>query len=169
MRSLLASIRRRLTWSASLLLAAAATMSLPAAASALEFEIVNESGRSSEDIYVTVAGPKAYEVTGAANDVPQKLSEITAGKLTIDELVSGRVFISYGAGVQEGVPFNSPTRFDWAEMTVTPVAEDVANLTAVDQFAIGMRLDTPVHHHAVLRHLRGRRLDRLARDDQPAG
>jgi hypothetical protein len=44
--------------------------------------------------------------------------------------------------VEEGVPFNSPTRFDWAELTVTPAPEDAANLTAVNQFAIGMRLTT---------------------------
>lgn len=141
MRAPLASIRRRLAWPVALLLAAVAAMSLPAPAPALELEIVNQSGRSPEDVYVTVASPNTYEVTGAANDVPQKLSEISAGKLTIDKLISGRVFISYGAGVQEGVPFNSPTRFDMAEMTVTPAPADVANLTAVDQFAIAMRME----------------------------
>lgn len=141
-RSILAPIRKRRAWPLALLLAAAAALSLPTAASALELEIVNESGRSPDDIYVTVVSPGAFDVAGAANDVPQKLSEIPAGKLTIDQLISGRVYISYGAAVQEGVPFDSLTRFDWAEMTVTPVAEDVANLTAVDQFAIGMRLDT---------------------------
>lgn len=115
---------------------------LAPAAGALEFEIVNESGREDDEVFVTVVANGAYAVPGIVEDQPQKLSEIPGGSMTINQLISGRVYISYGAGVQEGVPFNSPTRFDWAEMTVTPVAEDVANLTAVDQFAIGMRLDT---------------------------
>jgi len=119
-----------------------AALLLAPAASALEFEIVNESGREDEDVYVTVVANGAYDVPGITEDEPVKLSEIPGHSMTIDQLISGRVYISYGAGVQEGVPFDSPTRFDWAELTVTPVAEDVANLTAVDQFAIGMRLDT---------------------------
>lgn len=112
------------------------------AASALEFEIVNESGLEDDEVFVTVVANGAYAVPGVTEDEPVKLSEVPSGSMTIDQLISGRVYVSYGAGVEEGVPFNSPTRFDWAEMTVTPVAEDVANLTAVDQFAIGMRLDT---------------------------
>ena len=40
------------------------------------------------------------------------------------------------------MPFDSPTRFDWAELTVIPSSSDVANLTAVDQFGIGMQLAT---------------------------
>jgi len=122
--------------------AALSTLLLAPPASALQFEIVNESGREDDEVFVTVVANGAYDVPGVAEDEPRKLSEIPGGAMTIDQLISGRVYISYGAGVQEGVPFDSPTRFDWAEMTVTPAAEDVANLTAVDQFAIGMRLDT---------------------------
>ncbi len=111
-------------------------------AGALEFEVVNESGREDDEVFVTVVANGAYDVPDVTENEPVKLSEIPGGSVTINQLISGRVYISYEAGVQEGVPFDSPTRFDWAEMTVTPVAEDVANLTAVDQFAIGMRLDT---------------------------
>jgi len=114
----------------------------PQAASALELEIANESGRSDEDVYITVASPGAYNVTGATNNTPQNLSEIAGGKLTIDEIVSGRVYVSYGAGVDEATTFASPIRFDWAEFNFTGDDADVANLTAVDQFGIGMRLDT---------------------------
>lgn len=133
--------RIRVLWAA-LAAAMLAALLSSSAASALELEIVNESGREDEDVYVTVVANGAYDVPGVTEDAPVKLSEIPGGSIAIDQLISGRVYISYGAGVQEGVPFDSPTRFDWAEMTVTPVAEDVANLTAVDQFAIGMRLDT---------------------------
>jgi hypothetical protein len=122
---------------------AAVAAMFPAAASALEFAVVNESGRGPEGVYVTVVGdPATYDVPGMVNDEPKKLSEIPGQKLTIEKLVSGRVYISYGAGVKEGVTLESPTRFDWAELNVHPVSTDVANLTAVDQFGIGMRLDT---------------------------
>ncbi|HKZ15167.1 MAG TPA: beta-1,3-glucanase family protein [Solirubrobacterales bacterium] len=121
-------------------LALAALLFAPGA-QALEFEIVNESGRPDEEVFVTVVAHGAYEVPGIPEDVPQKLSEIPGGKMTIEKLVSGRVYISYGKGVEEGVTEESQTRFDWAEMTVTPAPADVANLTAVDQFAIGMRME----------------------------
>lgn len=133
-------IRRAALWAALLALALAGLFLAPAA-QALQFEIVNESGREDDEVFVTVVANGTYDVPGVTENAPTKLSEL-GGAITIDQLISGRVYVSYGAGVEEGVPFDSPTRFDWAEMTVTPVAEDVANLTAVDQFAIGMRLDT---------------------------
>ena len=118
-------------------------ITLPAAASALTFKVDNQSGRAANSVFVTVAGSAAgYDVPGMANDVPVPLSSIPAQTVTINKLVSGRIYISYGAGVGVSVPFNSPTRFDWAELTVTPSSSDVANLTAVDQFGIGMRLQT---------------------------
>ncbi len=122
------------------LLTLALALAAPSAASALSFKINNESGRSAEDVYVTIHGGN-FNVPGMENNVPKKLSEVPS-PLTINTLDSGRVYVSYGAPVHEGEPFNSQTRFDWAELTVTPNASDVANLTAVDQFAIGMRLDT---------------------------
>lgn len=128
-----------LLWAVLLALALSGLFLAPAAR-ALQFEIVNESGREDDEVFVTVVANGAYGVPGVSKNVPVKLSEL--GGVAIEQLISGRVYISYGAGVEEGVPFDSPTRFDWAEMTVTPAAEDVANLTAVDQFAIGMRLDT---------------------------
>ncbi len=122
-------------------LTALAALALPAAASAsIQFQIVNESGRAPEDVYVTVTGSE-FDVPGMANNVPKKLSEIGGGELTVNKLVSGRVYISYGAPVHEGEPFSSQTRFDWAELTVHPEPADVANLTAVDQFGIGMRME----------------------------
>jgi len=125
-------------------------MLFPAAASALEFQIVNQSSHGPEDVYVTVVGqPGTYDVPGMVNDEPKKLSAIPGQKLTIERLIAGRVYISYGTGVRQSVLFDSPVRFDWAELTVhdaaseaAAAASDVANLTAVDQFGIGMRLDT---------------------------
>lgn len=119
-------------------------ITLPATAQALTFKVDNQSGRAANSVFATVAGSAAgYDVPGMANDVPVPLSLIPAQTVTINKLVSGRIYISYGAGVGVSVPFNSPTRFDWAELTVTPSSSaDVANLTAVDQFGIGMRLQT---------------------------
>lgn len=129
-----------------LIVALVLALAVPSAASALTFKIDNESGRSPEEVWITVvgaAGPGEFEVPGpVANNVPIKLSEIPGQTLAIEKLISGRVYVSYGAGVENSVPFTSQTRFDWAELTVTPAASDVANLTAVDQVGIGMRLDT---------------------------
>lgn len=111
-------------------------------AEALELKITNDSGLPADQVYVNVTGPGEFDVAGATNDRPQKLSDIPDRKLTINKLISGRVYISYREGVPGSVPFSSPIRFDWAELTVTPSSSDVANLTAVDQFGIGMRLKT---------------------------
>jgi hypothetical protein len=131
--------RRVALWVATLALALTGLFLAPAA-QALQFEIVNESGREDDEVFVTVVAHGAYDVPGVPENTPTKLSEL-GGAITINQLISGRVYVSYGAGVKEGVPFNSPTRFDWAELTVTPNPADVANLTAVDQFAIGMRME----------------------------
>lgn len=123
---------------------ALAALLFPAAAPALDVKIVNENSAKfgDDEVWVTVHG-SPFNVSGIGDDEPKRLSEIPEGKLTIEELVSGRIYVAYGKeGVKEGVPFDSPIRFDWAELTVTPASGDVANLTAVDQFGIGMRLDT---------------------------
>ncbi|MCB0857689.1 MAG: hypothetical protein KDB57_06170 [Solirubrobacterales bacterium] len=115
----------------------------PATAQALEFKIVNQSSQPADKVFVTVAGSDTgYDVPGIPNNSPVTLASIPGQKFTVNKLVSGRVYISYGKGVNLSVPFTSPTRFDWAELTVIPSSSDVANLTAVDQFGIGMRLAT---------------------------
>lgn len=126
-----------------LLLGCALALALPSTAGALRLEIVNASGRAADDVFITVAGaPGAFDVPGMTNDAPVALSTIPGQSMTVERLISGRVYVSYGAPVTVSVPFTSPTRFDWAELTVNPSSSDVANLTAVDQFGIGMRLDT---------------------------
>jgi len=123
------------------LVAVLAAFAFPAAAPALEFEIANESGRS--DVYVTVIGSE-FDVPGMEFDVPKPLAEVP-NPLTINKLNSGRIYISYGSGIREpelGTLFRSGTRFDWAELTVKQNEFDTANLTAVEQTGIGMRLDT---------------------------
>jgi hypothetical protein len=152
MRPLPISLPGRLRAPLVSLLAVAAAMLCPAAASAaIEVQIANESGY--EDAYLTVAGA-GFDVDGEGaggeaiqDNVPAQLGNGLT--LTINKLISGRIYVSYKDGVTKEVPFHSPTRFDWAELTVHDAASeaaaassDVANLTAVDQFGIGMRLDT---------------------------
>lgn len=118
-----------------------ATFAFPVAAQALQLEIANESGRS--DVYVTVTGSE-FDVPEMSPDTPTPLAKVP-DPLTINKLVSGRIYISYGIGIHEselGTLFRSTTRFDWIELTVTPNSADKANLTAVEQSGIGMRLDT---------------------------
>lgn len=124
-----------------------AALVLPATAQALTLRIENETA---EDVYVTISGGD-FDVPGMANDVPKPLGEVP-DPLTVNTLDSGRIYISYGVPIHEselGELFRSATRFDWAELTVKPSSSDKANLTAVEQAGIGMRLDTydAAKHH----------------------
>jgi Beta-1,3-glucanase len=145
------------------LLAAAGVLTalaLPASASALTFHIVNESGKPASEVFVDITAGGEFDVPGFTKNVPVALSSIPNGEVTVTKLISGRVYIEYGRPLREGetglvlqpeetIDFQQPTRFDWAELTVHEAGteaeaakSDVANLTAVDQFAIGMRLTT---------------------------
>lgn len=143
-------------------------LAIPASASALTFHINNESGRPANEVFVDIVG-NDFNVPGFTEDVPVALSSIPNGDITINKIIGGRVYIEYGRPLrvaekgihpspEETIDFQSHTRFDWAELTVNRpepgqtekeveaeekgAKADVANLTAVDQFAIGMHLTT---------------------------
>ena len=127
------------------LAAVLAAFAFPAAAQALEFKIENNSGVSEHEVWITIYTKESsdFEVPGFVDNEPKRLEAIPGHELTIDKLISGRIFVAYGAeGVAEPIDFSSQTRFDWVELTLTPNDGDVANLTAVEQFGIGMRLNT---------------------------
>ena len=133
---------RRMSQPILALVVALAALAFPATSPALELEIVNESGK---EAWLTpyTANPADYDVPGFTNNEPRALSSITDNKLTIEKLIAGRILVALGdSGVTEPIAFNSQTRFDWIELTLTPAAADVANLTAVEQVGIGMRLNT---------------------------
>ena len=122
-------------------------LAVPASASAVDLEIVNQSGRPDSEVYVTVFGEDPVDVTGMESNVSISLKELDEhgdNPLHISRLVAGRIYISYGAGVnQDALPFASTTtRFDWVELNVHPVEADTINLTAVEQVGIGMRIET---------------------------
>ncbi len=130
------------------LAAVLAAFAFPAAAQALEFEIVNQNSAtvSDHEVWITIyteKAPAGFDVPGFENNKPVRLDSIPNHRLTIDKLISGRVYVAYGGeGITAPLDFHSQTRFDWIELTLTPNPGDVANLTAVEQFGIGMQLKT---------------------------
>lgn len=142
-------VRRRPVLLIVALLALLAALALPAGAGAVELQIVNASAHHDDEVWVSVYGtPGHYQVTDdesapvAANE-PKRLSELHAGILDVSEIENGRVYISYGTPTVEPPDFASTTsRFAWIELNETGLAADKVNLTAVDQFGIGMRLDS---------------------------
>ena len=135
------------------LLAVLAALALPAAAGAVELQIVNAntSAYHDDEVWVAVHGTGNYDVTNhetpavaVPDNEPKLLSELPGGILEINEIESGRVYISYGTPTKEPPDFESKTsRFGWIELNEKPgVDADKVNLTAVDQFGIGMRLDS---------------------------
>jgi hypothetical protein len=135
------AMRRRPTL---VLLALLVALAFPAAAQALQLEIENQSGVPDSEVWVTVytnKPPADFVVPGFENDKPRTL-ESFGSVLTIERLVAGRIIVSYGAPTTEPIDFHSQTRFDWIELTYTSEDANVANLTAVEQFGIGMRLNT---------------------------
>jgi hypothetical protein len=73
-----------------------------------------------------------------ANDDPKRLSAISGHRFAVSSLPGGRIFFSYRRPVSSAEPPSSDTRYDKVELSVP----GVANLTAVDFFAIPFRLQT---------------------------
>lgn len=120
------------------LIAVLAALAFPGAAQAVKVEIDNQSGK--EVWFTVVSGEPGYDVSGAGNGVPKKLSELDPPELNVDFIEAGRIYISFGAPVTE-FDAETLTRYGWIELNEKHLDGDVANLTAVDQFGIGMQLD----------------------------
>ena len=126
-------MRHRLT--AKALLAATCACALLGAsavsASALNVEVVNDSGQPPQNVYLTLHG-------GSSNDgqlpeeTPKALSEIHNSTFSLGSF-SGRMYVSYGVPyVEHEDGLEAPFRYDKIELT-TP---GVADVTAVDFFGI---------------------------------
>jgi len=107
-----------------------------ASASALNVEVVNDSGQPPQSVYLTLHG-------GSSNDgqlpeeTPKALSEIHNSTFSLGSF-SGRMYVSYGGPYNEHEDgLEAATRYDKIELT-TP---GVADVTAVDFFAIPFDLE----------------------------
>lgn len=115
-------------------IAALALGATAAPASAFNVQVVNDSGVPAQNVYVMLE--KASSSDGQLTDeVGKRLSEINNSAFSISHISGGRIYISYGAPVATNEPNYAPTRYDKIELT-GPEAGGVANLTAVDFFAI---------------------------------
>ena len=108
-----------------------------AQAQALDVQLVNHSGRSGDRVYVMLHGGSSADGK-LTNDDPKRLSAISGRHFALSSISGGRIFFSYGRPVSPAEPPSSDTRYDKVELTLP----GVANLTAVDFFAIPFRLQT---------------------------
>ncbi len=135
------SVRRGdLRRSASTLLAGAGACVLLGAsagsASALNVEVVNDSGQPPQDVYLTLQGGSSSD--GQLHDeTPRALSEINNSTFSLASLEAGRLYVSYGQPYTEHDGLLPPFRYDKIELT-TP---GVADVTAVNFFAIPFQLE----------------------------
>jgi hypothetical protein len=132
-------------------------------ARAIRLSFTNSSSYPSDQVFVWFGGAAdaGYDlkISGQPQNVTlgksYALTELAAG-LTLNRLVSGRAYISFGEPLPDpgrngaGSPIRYPgvfpgddgynTRWDFFELTNTPHASDVADLTSMDNFAIPLRL-----------------------------
>ena len=132
-RALLAAPARALLASAG---ACALLGTWAASASALNVEVVNDSGQPPQDVYLTLHGGSSSDGQ-LPEETPKALSEIHNSTFSLGAF-SGRLYVSYGGPYNEHVDgLEAPTRYDKIELT-TP---GVADVTAVNFFAIPFELE----------------------------
>ena len=110
---------------------------LVASAQALDVQLVNHSDRPADRVYVMLHGGSSADGK-LTNDDPKRLSAISGRHFALSSISGGRIFFSYGRPVSPAEPPSSDIRYDKVELTYP----GVANLTAVDFFAIPFRLQT---------------------------
>ena len=124
--------------------------------STLDFRITNNSGISSDKVFIGFWGPDLNaKINGAPmksieNSTWYKLSEIETFVMGVT--TSGRIYVAYndtfspiGGGLPSIIAPNSPayyTRFDMFELTFDGSTYGVADLTAIDAWSIPMSLET---------------------------
>ncbi len=100
-------------------------------ATAVNVQIINNSGQQPEDIYLMLDNGSSSDGQ-LPNDTPKQLSQLTNSSFSLGSITAGRLYVSYGSPVARSEANNSPTRYDKIEFT----NPGVANLTAVDFFGI---------------------------------
>ena len=124
--------------------------------SKLQFRITNNSGISSDKVFIGFWGPvlnatiNGAQMKSIEDSTWYKLSEIET--FFIEVTTSGRIYVAYndtfspvGGGLPSIVASGSPayhTRFDLFELTFDGTPYGVADLTAIDAWSIPMSLET---------------------------
>lgn len=122
----------------------------------LHFRITNNSGISSDKVFIGFWGPdlnatiNGDSMKSIEDSTWYKLSEIET--FVMGATTSGRIYVAYngtfspiGGGMPSIVAPNSPayhTRFDLFELTFDGTPYGVADLTAIDAWSIPMSLET---------------------------
>ncbi len=110
---------------------------IAAPAGAVNVQVVNNSGQSPQNVYLMLDGGSSSDGQ-LPDDTPVKLSAINNSSFSLGTISGGRLYVSYGAPVNNAEPPMSPTRYDKIEFS----DPGVANLTAVDFFAIPFDLQS---------------------------
>jgi hypothetical protein len=116
----------------------------------LQIKINNNNKKvNPEKIWVMIVGKDTKDSPFKLFLPPKKLSAINPEDLNVDNIYSGRVYISYNNPLPTDNPgYINPAdpdvaniRYDWAEITYNPGdASSCANLTSVDQLGIPLSL-----------------------------
>lgn len=106
-------------------------------AAALNVQIVNESGKSPDDIYLLLHNGSSTDGQLPA-ETPVKLSALPTSTFALGNITAGRLFVSYDQPVTAAEPPTYPVRNDKIEFT----NPGKANLTSVDFFGIPMDIQT---------------------------
>ncbi len=102
-------------------------------AAAVNVRIVNSSGQLPQNIYLMLDNGSSTDGQ-LPNDTPKQLSQIANSTFSLGAISAGRLYVSYGAPVNNAEPPTAGARYDKIEFT----NPGVANLTAVDFFGIPM-------------------------------
>ncbi len=114
-----------------------AALTAGSAEAAIDVQIVNQTGRPDRSVYVMLSGGSSSD--GRLRDnTPVRLSDIGGRRFPLTTISAGRIFFSFGSSVNNAEPPAARIRYDKVELTYP----GVANLTAVDFFAIPFRLQT---------------------------
>lgn len=116
---------------------ALALLTFSSAASAINVEVVNETGRDPSSIYLLLHNGSSTDGKMPA-ETPVQLSNLTNQSFELGNINAGRLFVSYDAPVTAAEPPTYPVRNDKIEFT----NPGKANLTSVDFFGIPIDIQT---------------------------
>jgi hypothetical protein len=113
-------------------------LAAPAAGAPLTVEIVNNSGKDPSDIWLSLFNGPSTDGKMPDNTPVTLASLGSSSSFQLGDISAGRLFVSYGEGATQFTSTSSPIRNDKIEFT----NPGVADLTAVDFFAIPMDIQT---------------------------